>query len=116
MAKKVHAVLSVGPDAKVRWVAEWPMKYKDKRLYHEAIESLHDVGNELDRIIMGWDEKYRPGEWKGNVPKKPHHARILAALRPEEIAVMPPVAEHDAWDAAGIGLYATARTKRGGVV
>lgn len=97
------------------WVCEWPMKYKDKRLYHEAIEDLHAVGDAIDRCILGWDEKYRPGEWKGNVPKPPHHRRIKKALTEEELAVMPPTREHDAWDAAGIGLFATARTKRGAV-
>lgn len=110
------AIVAEGPTGHpVRWVCEWPMKYKDKRLYHEAIESLHAVGHETDRLINGWDEKYRPGQWKGNVPKRPHHRRIRQALRPEEIAVMPPVAEHDAWDAAGIALYAAARTRRGAV-
>ena len=108
------AVLAVAPrDA--HWVAEWPMKYKDKSLYHDAIESLHAVGEAIDKRIGGWDEKYRPGEWKGNVPKGPHHKRIARALTDEELALMPGAEEHDAWDAAGIGLFAVARTKRGGV-
>ena len=115
MAAEVWGEADLSVDGPVRWVCEWPMKYKDKRLYHEAISDLHEVGNEIDRLIQGWDEKYSPGEWKGNVPKAPHHRRIKRALTPEELTVMPPLAEHDAWDAAGIGLYATARTKRGAV-
>lgn len=99
----------------VYWVCEWPMKYDDKRRYHEAIEDLQAVGDAVSSIIRGWDERYRPGEWKGNVPKAAHHKRLKRALRAEELEVAPPVTEHDAWDAIGIGLFATARTKRGGV-
>ena len=107
------AIFAAAPD-KAYWVAEWPMKYKDKRLYHEAIEDLQAVGDALERLILGWDEKYRPGEWKGNVPKPAHHRRIRKALTENELAIMPELTEHDAWDAAGIGLFATVRTKRGG--
>jgi hypothetical protein len=111
-----HAVVSsVAVEGDVYWVCEWPMKYDDKRLYHDALDELYAVGNEIEMLIRGWDEKYRPGEWKGNVPKAAHHRRLAASLRPEELEVMPPLKEHDAWDAAGICLFATARTKRGGV-
>jgi hypothetical protein len=93
------------------WVCEWPMKYPTKRKFHKDLEALHDVG----RAIGEWDEKYLPGEWKGNVTKQAHHNRIWRALTPEELAVMPSPGEHDAWDAAGIYLFAAGRTRRGGV-
>lgn len=115
------AIYDVAPDedvseAGVYWVCEWPMKYADKRKYHEAIEDLHAVGDAMGMLIRGWDERYRPGEWKGNVPKRAHHKRLSRALRDEERAVAPNANEHDAWDAIGIGLFALARTKRGGVL
>jgi hypothetical protein len=114
LAQAVVDYVQIDDDLPVRWVCEWPMKYDDKRLYHEAIEDLQAVGNALEDLVGGWSDKYRPGEWKGHVPKRVHHRRVNKALRPAELALMPAVAEHDAWDAAGIGLFALARTKRGG--
>lgn len=112
-----HAIVNyVQPDEGLppQWVCEWPMKYDDKRLYHEAIEDLQAVGNALEDLVGGWSDKYRPGEWKGHVPKGIHHRRVNRSLRPAELAIMPASAEHDAWDAVGIGLFALARTRRGG--
>lgn len=97
------------------WVCEWPMKYADKRLYHEDIEHLHATGDAIAKLVGGWDAKYRPGQWKGNVPKAPHHRRLARELSEEERAIAPPAKDHDAWDAIGIGLYALGRTQRGGV-
>lgn len=101
-------------EAPVLWVCEWPLKYGDKRKYHSDIASLHAVGDTLDGLVDGWDEKYLPGQWKGHVPKRAHHVRLRRALTQDELDLAPPLEEHDAWDAIGIGLFATARTKRGG--
>jgi hypothetical protein len=115
MADKVYASVSgLYEEAPVLWVCEWPMKYGDRRKYHKDIESLYAVGNDLEALVGGWDEKYRPGEWKGNAPKHAHHKRLRRALKPDELETAPPDHEHDAWDAIGIGLFATNRTKRGG--
>jgi hypothetical protein len=114
LSTAVVSYAQVDDDLPVRWVCEWPMKYDDRRLYHEAIEDLQAVGNSIEELVGGWSDKYRPGEWKGHVPKRAHHRRVRKALRPSELAIMPSVEEHDAWDAVGIGLFALARTKRGG--
>lgn len=98
------------------WVCEWPKKYDYKRKQHKDLDSLHEVGYALAQLHGGWAEMYLPGEWKGNVPKTPHHKRIERALTPDERALMPPKSDHDAWDAVGIGLFATGRTKRGGTL
>jgi hypothetical protein len=98
------------------WVCEWPMKYDHKRKQHKDLDSLHEVGYALAQLNGGWVETYLPGEWKGNVPKPAHHRRIERALKPHELELMPSKTDHDAWDAAGIGLFATARTKRGGTL
>jgi hypothetical protein len=114
MAGAIFDYVEVDEDAPVYWVCEWPMKYGDRRKYHKDIDALLQVGDALDRLIEGWEEKYRPGEWKGNAPKSAHHRRIREALRAEEMAIAPHTNDHDAWDAIGIGLFATNRTKRGG--
>ena len=93
------------------WVCEWPMKYPTKRKFHEDIDALHAVGNALQAHIGKWSKKFRPGEWKGNVPKSAHHTRLRAALGTLDV----PVEEHDTWDAIGIGAYALGLTKRGAV-
>lgn len=92
------------------WVCEWPLKYKWDPAKHENIESLQAVGR-----LLNWDEKYEPAEWKGQVKKDAHHKRIKKRLTALEYEFMPPLAEHDAWDAAGIWCFAVGRSKRGGV-
>jgi len=55
-----------------------------------------------------------PRTWKGQVPKEIMGQRILAALRPEERALMEKVSagRHNAIDAAGLGLWAIGRLGR----
>lgn len=115
MAKKVVDLIMENTKSPRFWVCEWPKKYDKLLARHENIEALHQVGYALARYHP-WDEMYLPGDWKGNVPKAPHHERIKKALDGEEIARMPPLREHDAWDAAGIWLYAAGRTRRGGII
>ena len=115
MASKVVTYLTALAGTPHCWVCEWPKKYDRLRARHKNIEELHQVGYALARH-RPWDGMYLPGGWKGNVPKRAHHARLRKALTPEELATMPPLREHDAWDAAGIWLYAAGRTRRGGVV
>lgn len=61
---------------------------------------------------VGTDWVY-PHTWKGMVPKEEHQPKILAALAPEELAlveaVMPPYLRHNMIDAVGIGLYDVGR-------
>jgi hypothetical protein len=115
MAKKVVDLLLAKTQSPRYWVCEWPKKYDRWLARHKNIEELHQVGYALGRYHP-WDEMYLPGEWKGNVPKTPHHNRIGAALYQKERSRMPPLKEHDAWDAAGIWLYAAGRTRRGGII
>ena len=56
-----------------------------------------------------------PRNWKGTVPKSIHNKRTLAALTPEERALLPrrPRArdyDHNMLDAVGLGLWGTKRT------
>lgn len=98
----------------VFWVVEWPQKYEHLRARHENLEELHAVGYALKRRVPVVAE-YRPAEWKGNVPKAAHHKRLQRELAPMDATLPPPGDDtHDMWDAVGIGLYATGRTRRGG--
>lgn len=93
----------------VVWVCEWPQMYPHQRQQHADLEALHAVGHKL----AAWSERYQPRQWKGSIRKEPHHRRIEKNLTSHEHTVMPPRSEHDAWDAAGILLYAMARTGPG---
>jgi len=52
----------------------------------------------------------RPTDWKGSVPKKIHQRRIEAVLSEEERGRLKD--NHNAKDAAGIGLYHLGRLRR----
>jgi hypothetical protein len=51
----------------------------------------------------------KPREWKGQVPKDVHHARLVKTLTPEDLAMVeaaaPPSLRHNVLDAVGIGRY-----------
>ena len=100
------------------WVCEWPQKYRSRRHTHENLEDLYAVGSAIRNGLphSQWDERWKPHEWKGNVPKAPHRKRLEAELtRVERKTILYRPLGHDAWDAVGILLFATGRTKRGGV-
>jgi hypothetical protein len=97
-------------------VLEVPQKYSTQRAMHGGVESLDDVIYEIrararTRVLAS----YKPRVWKGNVPKAIHHVRLANALTNTERNLAANL-DHNAWDAIGIGLYATGRTRRGGVV
>lgn len=56
----------------------------------------------------------RPREWKGQLPKNVHHARVRKALSAAELAVLdacnvPVSKRHNVLDAVGLGLWALRR-------
>ena len=59
----------------------------------------------------------KPREWKGQVPKDVHHARLVKTLTPEEMAMVeraaPPSLRHNVLDAVGIGRYFFRTHRRG---
>lgn len=57
-----------------------------------------------------------PHQWKGGVSKERHHPRVLEALVPNELALLPKLPHsklHNVLDAIGIGLYDLGRMGRG---
>lgn len=99
------------------FVLEVPKKYSIQRAKHGGVGALEDVLDEmrerLGRMLVG---TFKPQLWKGNLPKKVHHARLRSVLTPEELAIIASNADHNVWDAIGLFLFATGRTRRGGVV
>lgn len=110
MAECVFQSECIAAQLPLVWVCEWPQKYENRRSTWKNIEELWEVGK-----FFSWAERYQPRQWKGNVPKQAFRSRIRRTLRKDELAIMPPEDEHDAWDAVGIGLYALARFGRGGI-
>lgn len=78
-----------------------------------GILSAHYVGARA--IVM-----LEPQEWKRNLPKAIHHARICASLRADEILIVLRAVEaagvnaKEVLDAVGIALYASGRIDESG--
>lgn len=127
MARRVDAWMG-HPQLPEVMVCEWPQKYDVKTLYHEDLDSLYAVGHRIARLRGRWAKKWRPAQWKGNVPKAAHHERLRRVITPEEDRALRAALvsqgrsphwfdsedAHDMWDALGILLYALGRTRRGG--
>jgi len=95
------------------YYAEDPQFYSLKRKPHEDLKSLKRVLDHLEREGARPFFKIKPVKWKGNLPKKIHHERILRLLTRPEIKMVP--VDHNVRDAVALGLYALGRTGRGAV-
>lgn len=62
------------------------------------------VTAEISEIV-----KVTPAQWKGQVPKKIHHARLQKSATPQEIRLIEgaciPSLRHNVWDAYGLGKW-----------
>lgn len=132
--ESLHKLLSFAGFMPTSLVCEWPKKYSKARKFHKDLDTLYEVGHAIvRRFETSWAETYTPSEWKGNVPKKAHKRRLVRELTLQEKANLQSVVaaankitkeeaqeyldkeeSHDLWDAIGIGLFATARTRKGG--
>ncbi len=100
------------PDFFVYYVED-PQFYALNRKPHEDLRSLKNVLFHLEREGARPFFKIKPVKWKGNLPKKIHHERILRLLSQNEIDKVP--VDHNVRDAVALGLYALGRTGRGAV-
>ena len=95
-----------------RW---YPHDYKD---VNDLLDLCVLVG-EVKRFYEAQSCKVElvfPRTWKGTVPKPIHNKRVLAALTPDELALLPrrPRAkdvDHNCVDAVGLGLWKLGRLR-----
>ena len=93
----------------VDMVQESPHVRDGFRVATKDIEDLKKFSRAMTKVMGGAREKYRVQEWKGSLPKHVQHKRLVGRLFESELAVMPPPSQHDAYDAAGILLFALGR-------
>lgn len=95
-------------------VIEWPQIYPHARGKGQDPNDLLCVAGVVGAILgETWrDAEYiklvHPADWKGQVPKKIHNARVLQRLSAEERTRLPdlPASKlHNAIDAIGLGLW-----------
>lgn len=106
------------------WVVEVPHIRGDRTATVSGVEALERTVEALKTARRPrksrWTE-VRPSAWKGNVPKRVHHARVLevvcAISSGVRGAVDPdsPYYNHNLSDAAALGLWALGLVGRGGV-
>lgn len=91
-------------------VAERMQSYRGKGARNRSLDDVRDVvvGLRALHARATWVELL-PAQWKGQIPKDVHHARILAAL-----GLGPMAWSADQWDAVGLGAFALGLTRRGG--
>ncbi len=104
-----------------RLVIEWPQVY---RLGGRAGADPNDLlglaavaGAVAAHYYDATINVYKPAEWKGQVPKEVHHARIMRFLSDAEklaIPKLPKTKLHNVLDAIGLGLFHLGRTGKGG--
>lgn len=103
-------------------IVERPQVYEarlQKGDQEDIVATALRAGRLADRAFMlfGHAQGYReifpnPAQWKKQVDKKIHNARVLAALSTEERALIPKLAKtklHNCIDAVGLALWASGR-------
>lgn len=108
MAEAVSEAIHYNPDT---LVIEFPQVYAtryQKGNQDDILQLAGVVGALVHSIEAAVTILYRPREWKGQVPKDIHNARVLASLSPPEkaaIAECAPSLLNNVVDAIGIGRY-----------
>jgi hypothetical protein len=106
-----------------RWILESPRRYTGFGVAHKDLDRLDAKLAQIRALIRGRGEDVTsraPSDWKGNVPKQVHHARLWAqySAQEQQILLAPPGAPgymHDMHDAAALGCTALRRVRRGGL-
>lgn len=93
-------------------VIERPQVYPDHKANPDDLITLAiDVGRRAALARCKTTIYIRPRQWKGQVPKTIHNARVLAMLKPEETRTFLSLTQnvgtkiHNVIDAIGLGLW-----------
>lgn len=100
------------------FVSEIPQVYREGKSANVSPDDLTNLTGVVGCVIGFLDpsevKTYVPAEWKGQVPKKIHNKRIIAALSSTEVAALdavkcPASLKHNVVDAIGVGLFELGR-------
>ncbi len=90
-------------------VIEKPQVYNSGRARRSDIVDLAISAGRVARMFATPTEVwYTPAQWKGQIAKKPHHARIRARLDEKELALLDKRPQKELvhiLDAVGLGLF-----------
>ena len=98
-------------------LVELPQEYADDK--EERSKDLFRVAATAGALAFAFDvpgntvKFVRPPEWKGQVPKRVHHARALTVLsaREQSRIYSTPKVHHNVMDAVAMGLWARRRIR-----
>lgn len=97
-----------------RWVREKMRKRSKFRVAHKDLDAIERLMKHVARLRgTPWEREIYPFNWKSQIPKPQHHARIEKLLTPDEKVVWSLLGP-DARDAVGIGLFILQRSGKGG--
>jgi hypothetical protein len=96
-------------------VIEYPQVYQG-RFQKGDPNDLIDLSIIVGGIVGSFEgaqgvDLVKPAQWKGQVPKRVTKTRARAALSDEEYIDKLKTADHNIWDAVGIGLWYLRRVK-----
>jgi hypothetical protein len=102
---KMVDAIKVAPDISVL-VCEQMQVYREQRTNADDLLELTGVLGALSWRFKGAEMYgFKPGKWKGQVPKHVMRKRLESRLTEEELSCVAKKCTHDAWDAIGIGAY-----------
>jgi len=102
------------------WAMERPQNYARFGVAHKDLDRLRATLAALEAFARGRGDLVQyttPFAWKGNVPKRIHHNRLAACMRPGDMFLAPPSDpryDHNVSDAVTLGFTHVGRLGRGG--
>ena len=102
---KMVGAIYLSPDISVL-VCEQMQVYREQRTNADDLLELTGVLGALSwRFRSSEMYGFKPGEWKGQVPKHVMQKRLEKRQTKEELDQVEKGCTHDAWDAIGIGAF-----------
>ena len=116
-----QGILQATPGVPLMLVIEWPQIYHkwSKGDNNDLLPLAAIAGNLMSHFPWAKTQLPKPAQWKGQVPKDVHNARVLKRLSVDETRLVAAarVAKskaHNMIDAIGLGLWALGRMTKTG--